>query len=382
MSFRQKQINEILDEDRNINRRVVNNLQKQIKVFEDIKPPTTVNEAVNLDNILFRIDDFIDDLNINISNIDANAVGKISPNIAKYNRIMNMRTAILQKNHGAKNTIDSKIQQILPFLNSIVIGFNNYINEFIMENKMLSDFLTTQQYDRKINVRDNRTQSSGYGRSETAENEIALAQHVSEMSIFSLMRNNIANENYRPIDFSEVDIEFNKIVKNYSINIRKNLAYGLLNSASSGYKKQTGEILNKEIDKMENELKRKLTKQEELLLSIRVGGFSQFKPVLSNTEFNDLEEFENKNFMDELITPEDLTHTQNPSINLSNEDIIRSPVQPAFVEQANDNGDDDDDRQPDPVVRDEMYYRDDRNTNYSDDSFDNILRELHHLKRN
>lgn len=266
-SLRQKLINEVLDEDRNINRRVVGNLQKQVSVMNDIRSPPDVADAVNTDLFLKLIDQFSDDLLVETEYIEDENLEKISPDFMLYNQIMRSRQSLLQKNSKLKSLLSSKIQTLLPLLNSIVIGMNGVVEGFILDNDLDRDPLVT-----KVNRQDT----------------IMLVRLMTYNAQYNLMRNNISKEDYRPVDYEEISVEFNNLVKGYDVNVRKNITIGTMNSPLTGYNMGENKLLIDEKKRMESEFGRPLTKQEELLLSIRVGGYKQFKPFMTNKEVEDL----------------------------------------------------------------------------------------------
>lgn len=279
MTLRQKLINEVLDEDRNINRRVVDNLFKQVKVFNDIKQPQTVNNAVSTDHLFTKIDKFADTLLEEIENIEKNETEDIEFSSQLYNSIMMAYKQIVQSNHNAKTLADAKIQTLLPFLNSVVVGLNTLINQEIQDFHFDLD-PQTFPFDK--------------------DNNIKVCRDLTLYALYLMYRNNIANRNYRIVDLSELNVEFNKLVKTYSVNVRKNIAWGLANSPLAAYRKEQAQTIKDTAERMEAELGRPLTQNERLLLSIRVGGFNEFSPILTNQEIHQLDLHEN---LDEAEPP-------------------------------------------------------------------------------
>lgn len=313
MSLRQKLINEVLDEDRNINRRVLDNLYNQVKVFGDVKKPQTVNNAVSLDEFFKKIDIFSEKMTGYVFDIETDKISKIELESARYNSIMASRNQILQNNNNAKSVTDAKIQTLLPFLNSIVTGLSHRIQPFI-------DFFSRIDVESVFH--------------EGKKEIMAFCRIITLYAIYLLYRNNIGSEKYIPVDLSEIDIQFNKVVKTFHTHIQKVVALGLSKSPYAAYRPLNPEVLKDAIHQQEQEKGRRLTKDEELLLSIRVGGFKQFTPILTHDEVDDLSLNPKYAFPDqnqpndqgpEIIEPNEPTAVQPPINAEQNEEQQNEP---------------------------------------------------------
>lgn len=365
-SLRQKQIDEIINEDQNINRQVVNNIYKYVKASDEVIPEQKVNQAVDSSQFFFKIDKFADRLIDVIDYLNFDKLKDINSEIPIYNSIMNSRKFILDQNIQMKNIIDSKLQELLPYLNSVVIGFDNLIQSYLLKN--LSD--ETSELSSTSNSTPTSTSTSASTTNSTSiststststysehkkssknkYSKIELVRMVTIYSLFLLMRNNINEGKYRPIDLSEINVEYNKLVKTFNPKIRAYILEGA-NNAYSGYRQQENkEILSEEIKKLSHELGRKITPQEELLLGLRIGGYKQYQPVLTNEEYQEL----NKKPFSEDITTSHLydNHSSNDENQMVDELRNRSDDSTqsnAYNNQLNDD------------FGEELFYRDDRN---------------------
>ena len=326
MSLRQKQIREILDEDRNINRQIVNSLHKNVKVYSDIKEPQSVNDAVNTDVLLTKIDRLGEELTMVMQNLDENKYDNISFDISKFNTIMRMRTSLLQKNHRAKSFINSKIQSLLPYYNSVIIGLNTAINRSIIKNGYLNfgddNSYSTNKTSSKSKSTSAKTNFSTAPSSSSFSSSFVIPRFsgrefntlITEAAMYTLARSIIASESYRPIDLEEVNVEFNKMVKNYPPAVRQHIAANMMQSSSSAYRKQFQQNLGDTVKHMEDELGRKLTKQEELLLSIRVGGFKEYQPALTKDQVEDLKNTSIDEGRYDELTDSSVPYSSDPSV--------------------------------------------------------------------
>ena len=256
MSLRQKQIREVLDEDTKINRQVVNNLFKQVKVFGDDVRPTNLNEAVNTDslfNIIDKLNGDLIDAMISIDNTDI-SFDKLYPPVPAFNLAMNMAKTAIQKNYNSRNAILAKINEMIAPLNSICISLSKYI------------------YDYYIIHKDDKKDKS-FSR--------LMVQLVTYLAIYLMMRKNINDNKIQPINNDDIDSEFNNLVKTYDPAFQNVIIDGMNLSALSGMRTDYDKNLKNEIKRLTAERGRPLTKDEELLLSMRVGNFRQFKPFLT-----------------------------------------------------------------------------------------------------
>ena len=310
--LRQKLINEVLDEDRNINRRVVDNIFKQVKLFGEVHKPPDVNKAVSLDDLFTKVDNFAEYISIFCEYIEDGKAIQIGLLVKEYNVIMQKYRMVTQMNNSSKAACEAKIQTLLPLLNSVVVGLDTDIKQNIAKNSFYIPPAANQTNPIK-----------------------PLQEFCRELTIYAmylLYRNNIASSNYRTVDITELNHEFNKLVATYPVPVRQNIAVGLLYSPTSAYRGEYKQTIDEVIKKMEDERKRPLTdeekravieraeakrdrpltekekrdiirqmetererpltKQERLLVSIRVGGFNEFAPLLSNTEARLLEDAE------------------------------------------------------------------------------------------
>jgi len=276
-SLRQRQISEIVNQDLNINKRVVEALNKQVATFNETVTPPTTDQALNTDKLLNLIDNFNQSAMDSIAEIQStHDIGWYTThgiNYEKFNAIMRLRMFVIKNNYNSKNLINQQMQTMIPVVNSFIIGLNNRIEESISEDIKESD----------------------------------LARFYSVLAIAETARASLVNGSYRPIELTDVDTTFNKIVQNLPLNVKNIVLLGLTKSPLSGFNRGNGEGFEDAKRRLEIELGRPLTKNDDLMLAIRMGNFTQFKPILTNTQISMLDPNANMDFQN--IRP----NSRNPS---------------------------------------------------------------------
>src|SRR5207249_995991 len=76
-------------------------------------------------------------------------------------------------------------------------------------------------------------------RSFDEKHSLSFCRILSIYSIYLLYRNNIASGNYMLVDLSELNVEFNKVIKDFDVNVRKHIALSLQKSPQSAYKERS-----------------------------------------------------------------------------------------------------------------------------------------------
>lgn len=286
-SLRQRQIDEIRNQDLNINKQVVAALNKQVATFNETVAAPTTDQAVNTDKLLNLIDKF--------NEIMFEAVNEVQRvhlffdntgiDLQLFNTIMRLRSFIIKNNYNSKNLINQQMQTMIPPINSFIIGFDNAIEEFVK-----SDAFNEGEIKYKVN----------------------LARFYSILAMAEAARSSLVTGSYRSIDLGDVDTTFNKIVQNLPANVKNSVLLGLTKSPLSGFNRGNGEAYEEAKKRLEAELRRPLTKGDDLMLAIRMGNFTQFKPILSNTQISMLDTNPNIDISDVPIPPEGFVQRPGP----------------------------------------------------------------------
>lgn len=308
-SLRQRQIDEIVNQDLNINKQVVVALNKQVAAFNESTPAPTTDQAINTDKLLNLIDGFnqymiaaIEDLDTKFSIAGATEAGI---DLEKFNTIMRLRTFIIKNNYNAKNLINQQMQTLIPPINSYIVAYNSAIEKFI----------------------NNETQNE--------KNAVRLAKFYSVLAMVEAARTSLVTGSYRPIDLNDVDATFNKNIRQLQPNIKNAVLFGLAKSPLSGFNRGNGEGYKEAKKRLEIELGRTLTPNDDLLVAIRLGNFTQYKPILTNTQIS---MFDAKPMIDISDIPS-VPQSGSPSIfvppppqtALQNEASVNTPVTSAQV---------------------------------------------------
>lgn len=258
-SLRQRQIDEIRNQDLNINKQVVASLNKQVAAFSETVSSPTMDQAINTDKLLNLIDNFNVNMMSEINEMQQSTIIEIMHpgiSIEKFNTIMRLRSFIIKNNYNSKNIINQQMQTMIPYINSFIISFNSSIEQFLSSNTQIN-------------------RNSGY-----------IARFYSILAIGEAARTSLVTGSFRPIDLVDVDTTFNKIVQNLPANIKNDVLFDLAESPMSGFNRGNGEGYEEAKKRLETELGRPLTRNDDLMLAIRLGNFSQFKPILSNTQLS------------------------------------------------------------------------------------------------
>jgi hypothetical protein len=248
MNLRQRQISDILNEDRNINKQVLAKEFQQAKIFtEDIKPITLVEESVKL-NINAGIDKFIKDINGFIGSI--NSILSDNFNFADVELITNglsllsLWNAIIynfDKNGVKPNmrlSFSSDIQKLSPFISALDYGLTTIINRIF--NDINND------------VKPNK-------------NDAILRQNLSGIVIFfsvvSLIKKRLSATEYKTLTPGDINLEYQNIVSSYSNTDKRILQY-LSNNNILTSRAIDGKTFNRQVEKKQEELQRALTPKE------------------------------------------------------------------------------------------------------------------------
>ncbi len=290
-SLRQRQIDEIRNHDLNINKQVVAALNKQVSTFDETVAPPTTDQAVNTDRLLNLIDNFNVETVAEIEDTERAATAKDVEfpglHIGRFNEIMRLRSSIIKNNYNSKNLINQQMQTMIPPINSFIIGFNDKIEKYITHGP---------------------NPSGGAAK---------IARFYSVLAIAEAIRGSLVTGSYRPIEITDVDTTFNKMIQKLPNDYKNIVLLGLTKSPMSGFNRGNGEGYEEAKHRLESELGRPLTKSDDLMLAIRMGNFSQFKPILSNTQISALNDDKD---------PRNPVHFVGPDTNLEDEwDVQRRP---------------------------------------------------------
>ena len=254
MNLRKRQISDILNEDRNIDKQVFAKEFQQAKIFtEDIKPITLVEESVKLnindgiDKFIKHIENVIDSINNILSgNYDSSDVQSISNNlflISLWNAIINN----FDKNGIKPNmrlSFTSDIQKLSPFISALDYGITTIIN------RIFNDINNDVKPDKE---------------------EAVLRQNLSGIIIFSsvisLIKKRLSATEYKTLTPGDINLEYQNIVSSYSNTDKKILQYlsdyNILTSRGIDVQTFKKQVENKQAEiARKEELGRSLTTQE------------------------------------------------------------------------------------------------------------------------
>jgi len=248
MNLRQRQISDILNEDRNINKQVFAKEFQQAKIFtEDIKPITPVEESVKL-NINAGIDKFIKEIDDVIDSINSILSGNFG-----FFDIENINSGF----------------SFLSFWNSIIYNFDkngvkpNMRLSFSSDIQKLSPFISALDYGLKTII--NRIFNDINNDVKPDDEDAVLRQNLSGIIIFlsivSLIKKRLSATEYKTLTPGDINLEYQNIVSSYS-NTDKRILQHLSNNnilTNRGIDVQT---FNKQVEKKQAELQRTLTPKE------------------------------------------------------------------------------------------------------------------------
>jgi hypothetical protein len=248
MNLRKRQISDILNEDRNIDKQVFAKEFQQAKIFtEDIKPITLVEESVKLninagiDKLINEIDDVIDSINNILSgNFDSSDIGTITNGLdflSLWNAIINN----FDKNGVKPNmrlSFTSDIQKLSPFISALDYGLTTIIN------RIFNDINNDVKPDK-----------------EAALLRQNLSGIVVFFSIISLIKKRLSATEYKTLTPGDINLEYQNIVSSYSNTDKRILQY-LSNNNLLTSRAIDGQTFNKQVEEKQAEKNQALTQKE------------------------------------------------------------------------------------------------------------------------
>jgi hypothetical protein len=257
MNLRQRQYDEILDEDNRARTKVMDLLYKKINNMKKDNEPKTDDKQIGDKLFDFYIDKLNDENTLDIEAFEKYIVGRDdgynTVEFQNYNKLMTIYNASNWSNSERAN-MRNKLMSLIPPISALVLAFE----EEIKRSRNHSDF--------------------------------SMYELFSDYSKYKVMLDNIKNGKLKPITLDDVSVEFNKEINNLDYYKKLAVLKGLVSRRGSFSLMNRGDNtqLKNEIDRIEQELGRKLTKDEVVMVAIKTGGYSNFVPYFSDLE--DLEE--------------------------------------------------------------------------------------------
>ena len=107
----------------------------------------------------------------------------------------------------------------------------------------------------------------------------------------------------------ELNIEFNNVIPGFNDRTRREILEGTLNNPLGGFRGYDQRVLDDVVQKFIAEYEREPTKQEELMLAMKVGGFKDIQPVVTVAEGR------------KLLEPLKKTHPKPPQVDVDFNDF-------------------------------------------------------------
>ena len=258
-----KQINDVLDYDRNINKQVVENIKKQISIFnEPVVPQNTIVNEQSLKNIYESAGKIIKDLYaenerlISKGEIDTAILGRV---IVEYNIIAR------QIKNPSLNTQEKKkgeniATEILPYLRNILNTMKTVIDSLLYEELV-----------ERPNHRPNFQQLTN------------LKNVVSTYALYSLIYENIDRNKYSQLTLSDVENKYSQIV------MKEFPTFKEIELLKDAYTPKTLEFLEARIKLIEEEEGRRLTENEINRIKDSFISNPIYKPVFTKNVISELE---------------------------------------------------------------------------------------------
>jgi hypothetical protein len=299
MNLRQKQYDEILDEENKAKTKVMDLLYKKVNNMKKDDQPKNNNKQIGDKLFSFYVMDLSEIYRNDISYYEEDQnFEKIGIDLDKYNRIMNIYNAPDWSNSERAKMRNMMVSNLQPILNSFVEALN--------ENVEREEFQNETDYYRLFSYYTN----------------------------FKTLLDNIKNGKFKNITQEDLIITFNQELNRLSTSKKRNVIEGLVSLPASLnlMRGVDNTLLKNEIKRLENQYGRKLNKQEVMNIAIRIGGFDTFVPYFDeNPPSEDDDE------------PQDLSYT----ISTTNKKDINQAIQNSVGNDGNDEEEEEEPQQND-----------------------------------